>query len=115
MVKEAFDFIVKEWMCDKNLLYRTYSYERADECFTLEIYTSKDPIDGIYVLVDEFNISIKLIQRYTLSPNKFDEIYELMNDVHYLVERLEDELMAQKKFEADNPPQTAQIIEFKRS
>lgn len=111
---ETFEEIVSKWMLTQSLLYKTYSYERDDECFTVEIYTSTDPIDGIYVMVDELNVSVKIIQRHSLSVREFGDISELISKVHFLVENLEAPLEEQKIYEEENPPQIAEILTFKR-
>ena len=112
---DIFETTISDWMSTYGLLYKTYSYERAEGCYTVEIYTSKDPIDGIYVMLDEFQITMKVIQRHTLSTHQFDDLFELMSKVHYLIEDFEQVVCDQKKYEAENPTPTAQIIEFKRS
>lgn len=112
---ETFENIIESWMHNCGLLYKTYSYERADDCFTVEIYTSSDPLDGIYVLVDEFNISVKIIQRHTLQIEQFNYIQELISKISILIDEIQNVLDEQKKYEEENPPQIAEILTFKRS
>lgn len=114
MIFEEFKQHVEDGLEKGRVLLRTYMYERADYCYTAEIYTTSDPLTGIYILVDEVNVSVKIVQKQSFGLNEWIVFRQYIDAVDDIVFTLGNILSIEEdEYEKNRPPQ-AELILFKK-
>ena len=97
---EKFKSLVNDWKSNFGFMHKTYIYKRGDVDFTAEVYTKNTPtVDGVYIMLDDLNVTITVIQREALNKEEFNKFSNLISATSDLIEKIEFELNEELRYD----------------